>query len=167
MSNNLDNTANDSNPSAIKHIPKKRVEIIRLKMIRESSILYSSRVVRSPSDAASIFRDFIADCDREVFCILCLNTKNEPTSLHQVSCGTLNASLVHPREVFKLAFLSNTASIIGAHNHPSGHPEPSQEDIELSERLRDSGTLLGVEFLDHLILGKDDSFISLKEKGLM
>src|SRR5665647_3737985 len=149
------------------HIPGKRVEIIRLKMIRESSILYSSRVVRIPSDAAGIFRDFIGDCDREVFCILCLNTKNEPTALHQVSSGTLNASLVHPREVFKAAFLNNSASIICAHNHPSGSAVPSPEDLEITQRLRDCGCLLGVEILDHLILGKDDSFISLQEKGLL
>jgi DNA repair protein RadC len=163
---NQSNKKNPSDKAVPRHIPSKRVEIIRLKMIRESSILYSSRVVRIPSDAAGIFRDFIGDCDREVFCILCLNTKNEPTALHQVSSGTLNASLVHPREVFKAAFLNNSASIICAHNHPSGSAVPSPEDIELTQRLRDCGCLLGVEILDHLILGKDDSFISLQEKGL-
>jgi DNA repair protein RadC len=136
-------------------------------MFREStSILYSGRVIRSPKDAADLFRQFIGDYDRESFCILCLNTKNEPTALHQVSTGTLNASLVHPRETFKLAILANSAAIIACHNHPSGQPDPSSEDVELTERLRDSGSLLGIDLLDHIILG-DGNFVSLKERGLM
>ena len=147
--------------------PAKRVQIIGLRMFREStSILYSGRVIRSPKDAADLFRQFIGDYDREFFCILCLNTKNEPTALHQVSTGTLNASLVHPRETFKLAILANSAAIIACHNHPSGQPDPSSEDIELTERLRDSGSLLGIDLLDHIILG-DGNFVSLKERGLM
>lgn len=145
----------------------KRIEIISLRMVREkTSILYPNRMIRSPEDAATLFRQFIGDCDRETFCILCLNTKNEPTALHQVSTGTLNASLVHPRETFKLAILANSASIIAAHNHPSGEPTPSSEDVELSERLRDSGMLLGIDLLDHLIIG-DNSFVSMKERRLL
>jgi DNA repair protein RadC len=145
----------------------KRIELVSLRMVREkTSILYPDRVIRKPEDAADLFRQFIGDCDRESFCIICLNTKNEPTALHQVSCGTLNASLVHPRETFKLAILSNSASIIAAHNHPSGEPTPSSEDVELTERLRDSGTLLGIELLDHIILG-NGNFVSMKEQGLM
>jgi DNA repair protein RadC len=147
--------------------PAKRIQVVSLRMVRESnSILYPSRKIRKPEDAADLFREFIGDCDREAFCILCLNTKNEPTAIHMVSCGTLNASLVHPRETFKLAIISNSASIIAGHNHPSGQCDPSPEDIELTERLRDCGSLLGIELLDHLILG-DGSFCSLKEKGLM
>lgn len=147
--------------------PAKRVQVIGLRMVREStSILYPGRVIRTAKDAADLFRQFIGDCDRESFCILCLNAKNEPTALHLVSTGTLNASLVHPRETFKLAILANSASIIACHNHPSGHPDPSQQDVEITERLRDSGCLLGIEFLDHIILG-DDNFVSLKEKGFM
>jgi len=145
----------------------KRIEIISLRMVREkSSMLYPERKIRKPEDAANLFRQFIGDCDRESFCILCLNTKNEPTALHQVSTGTLNASLVHPRETFKLAILANSASIIAAHNHPSGEPTPSPEDVELTERLRDCGTLLGIDLLDHLIIG-DGTFVSMKERGLM
>ncbi|MBJ6360906.1 RadC family protein [Paenibacillus sp. GCM10012307] len=144
----------------------KRIEIVSLRTVREkTSLLYSGRVIRKPEDAAELFRQFIGDCDRESFCILCLNTKNEPTAMHQVSCGTLSASLVHPRETFKLAVLANSASIIACHNHPSGDPTPSPEDIGLTERLRDSGTLLGIELLDHIILG-DGTFTSLKERGL-
>lgn len=144
----------------------KRIEIVSLRTVREKpSLLYLGRIIRKPEDAADLFQQFIGDCDRESFCILCLNTKNEPTAMHQVSCGTLNASIVHPRETFKLAVLANSASIIACHNHPSGDPTPSPEDVELTERLRDSGTLLGIELLDHIILG-NGTFTSLKERGL-
>ncbi len=147
--------------------PAKRIEIVSLRMVREkTSLFYPSRTIRSPIEAADLFRQFIGDCDRESFCILCLNTKNEPTALHQVSTGSLNASIVHPRETFKLAILANSASIIACHNHPSGQPDPSPEDMELTERLRDSGCLLGIELLDHIILG-DGTFVSMKERGLM
>ncbi|WP_445670782.1 JAB domain-containing protein [Paenibacillus sp. FSL R10-2779] len=145
----------------------KRIEIISLRMVREkTSMLYPNRVIRSPLDAVDLFRQFIGDYDREAFCILCLNTKNEPTAIHQVSCGSLSASIVHPRETFKLAILANSASIIACHNHPSGQPDPSPEDVEITERLRDSGCLLGIDLLDHVILG-DNSFVSMKERGLM
>jgi len=145
----------------------KRIEIVSLRMVREkTSLFYPNRIVRTPEDAANLFRQFIGDCDRESFCILCLNTKNEPTALHLVSTGSLNASLVHPRETYKLAILANSASIIACHNHPSGEPTPSQEDIELTSRLRDSGCLLGIDLLDHLVLG-NGTFVSMKERGLM
>jgi DNA repair protein RadC len=147
--------------------PAKRIQVVGLRMVRErASLLYPNRKIRKPEDAAELFRRFIGDCDRESFCVLCLNTKNEPTALQQVSCGSLNASIVHPRETFKLAILSNSASIIACHNHPSGQPDPSPEDLELTERLRDSGCLLGIELLDHIILG-DGTFCSMKERGLM
>lgn len=149
------------------HTPAKRIQVLGLRMVREaSSLLYPGRKIRKPQDAAELFRQFIGECDREAFCILCLSTKNEPTAIHLVSTGTLNASLVHPRETFKLAILTNSASIIACHNHPSGEADPSPEDVELTKRLRDSGRLLGIDFLDHIILGHGD-FISMKEKSLM
>ncbi|PWW37876.1 MULTISPECIES: JAB domain-containing protein [Paenibacillus] len=147
--------------------PSKRIQVVGLRMVRESSsILYPGRKIRKPQDAADLFRQFLGEYDREVFAILCLNAKNEPTAIHTVSTGTLNASLVHPRETFKLAILANSAAIVACHNHPSGDPNPSPQDIELTERLRDSGCLLGIELLDHIILG-NESFISMKEKALM
>lgn len=153
--------------SASNQKPAKRIEVVSLRMVREKpSLLYPNRVIRSPKDAVHLFQQFIGDFDRECFSILCLNTKNEPTAIHQVSSGSLNASIVHPRETFKLAILANSASIIACHNHPSGQPDPSPEDIQLTERLRDSGCLLGIELLDHLILG-DGTFCSMKERGLM
>lgn len=150
-----------------KELPAKRIQVLSLRMVREqTSILYPQRKINNPSDAADLFRQFIGDCDRESFCILTLDTKNQPTALHQVSCGTLNSSLVHPRETYKLAILSNAASIIACHNHPSGDPAPSPQDIELTERLRDAGSLMGIDLLDHIVLGHQNH-ISMKERGLM
>ncbi|MEK3900048.1 JAB domain-containing protein [Paenibacillus sp. FSL R7-0179] len=147
--------------------PAKRIQILSLRMVREqSSILYPERRIRKPEDAAELFRQFIGDYDRECLCLLTLNTKNEPLALQIVSIGTLNASLVHPREFYKICILSNAASVMCAHNHPSGDPLPSREDIEITERLRDSGTLLGIDFIDHLVLGSGQ-FVSMKERGLM
>ncbi|WP_145414892.1 JAB domain-containing protein [Paenibacillus xylanexedens] len=168
------NTPTDSNGKRVysrsvkkEYVPAKRVQVIGLRVVREApSFLYPGRKIRKPQDAADLFRQFIGECDREAFSILCLNTKNEPTAIHTVSTGTLNASLVHPRETFKLAILSNSAAIIACHNHPSGAPDPSPQDIELTERLRDSGCLLGIDLLDHIILG-NENFISMKEKALM
>lgn len=148
----------------------KRVVGIALRMVRERpALLYPNRIIRSPKDAASLFRDFFGcdEADREQFAIMCLDTKHQPTALHVVSVGTLNATLVHPREVFKAAFLVNAAAILCAHSHPSGDPTPSAEDKEITQRLVDSGCLLGVDVLDHIILGAEQSFCSMKEQGLM
>lgn len=148
----------------------KRIQAISLRVVREkTSLLYPSRVIRSPHDAAALFREFFGndEIDREQFAIMCLDTKNQPIALHVVSVGTLNSALVHPREVFKAAFLVNAASIICAHSHPSGDPTPSPEDKEITQRLVDSGCLLGLEVLDHVILGSEQNFISMKERGLM
>lgn len=134
-------------------------------MVKESSILYEKRRITSPDDAARIIRDFIGDADREMFIILCLNTKNEPTAIHTVSIGTLNSSDVHPREVFKVAILANSAAILLSHNHPSGDPTPSKEDIKITKRLKEAGEIIGIDIIDHIIIGDYDRFISLKQDG--
>jgi len=103
--------------------------------------------------------------DREVFFVMCLNTKNNVSAVHRCHVGSLNASLVHPREVFKSAILNNAASVILAHQHPSGDITPSMEDINVTKRLVEAGKLLGIEVLDHLVVNSDNSFTSLKERG--
>src|SRR5690606_21932561 len=107
---------------------------------------------------------FREEADREHFLVVCLDVKNRPTSINVCHVGSLNASLAHPREVLKTAVLSNAASVLVAHNHPSGDPTPSPEDIEVTKRLAQAGEILGIEVLDHLIVG-DGEFVSLKEKG--
>lgn len=148
----------------MKKQPAKRVNIVSLKLVKESSILYKKRQVRSPEDAYELIKQFLGEVDREYFVVVCLNTKNQPTAINICHIGSLNASIVHPREVMKPAILSNAASILVGHNHPSGQATPSREDIEVTKRLVEAGRIIGIDVLDHLILG-DEEFVSLKEKG--
>ena len=144
----------------------KRINIVSIKLVKESSFLYQTLTISSPKDAYEMIKDQLQDLDREQFIIACLNTKNEPTNISVVSVGSLNKAIVHPREVFKTAILSNAASIMAFHNHPSGETTPSQQDIQLTHRLYEAGELLGIKLLDHLIIG-DGTFTSLKEKGYL
>jgi DNA repair protein RadC len=109
----------------------------------------------------------LAQCDREQFVCLHLDARNRPRGMEVVSIGSLSASIVHPREVFKAALLSNAAAVLFAHNHPSGDPSPSADDIALTRRLQQAGALLGIDVLDHLIICPNSAFRSLKEEGLM
>ncbi|OMC81608.1 JAB domain-containing protein [Viridibacillus sp. FSL H8-0123] len=144
----------------------KRVDIVHVQLVKETSLLYSNRKVRSPQNGAELFREFLGEVDREHFLVMCLNTKNEPTHLNTVHIGSLNASIVHPREVIKPAILSNAASIMVCHNHPSDNVEPSSEDIEVTKRLQEVGEIVGIELLNHIILG-EDSYLSFRERGYM
>lgn len=144
---------------------EKIIEIIRIKQVREE--LTDDRfVVRSPKDAYECAQKHIGDDDREVFFVMCLNTKNEVIAIHRAHVGSLNASVVHPRDVFKSAILNNSASIIVSHQHPSGNPQESQEDVHVTKRLAEAGKMIGIEVLDHIIVG-DNTFVSLKEKGFI
>lgn len=146
---------------------KKRVDIVRIQMIKESTLLYQTedgnRHITSPEDGAVMFKSFFDGADRELFIVACLDSKNQPVNISTVAIGALNKTVVHPREVFKTAILSNAASIICAHNHPSGDPTPSEPDIALTTRLVECGELLGIKVLDHLIFG--DDVLSMKHKG--
>ncbi|MGG3208890.1 DNA repair protein RadC [Geobacillus stearothermophilus] len=144
--------------------PAKRVNIVSLKLVRESSVLYKEHQIKSPEDAYKLLKPFLVEADREKFVVVCLDTKNQPTAISVCHVGSLNASIVHPREVMKPAILSNSASIIVAHNHPSGHCEPSREDIEVTKRLEEAGRIVGIDVLDHLIVCPE-RYLSLKEKG--
>lgn len=130
------------------------------------SRLGDAATVRKPQDAADIVMEELRYLKKEHFVCLFLNTKNHIIARETLSMGTLNASLVHPREVFRAAIKYNSASIICAHNHPSGDPSPSPEDISLTKRLADAGQLVGIEVLDHLVIG-DGQFVSLKEQGYL
>lgn len=143
----------------------KRVNLVTVKLIKEGSILYEPRRVSSPKNAFDLGKEFLIDSDREKMILVCLDNKNQPTSINTVSVGSLNSSIVHPREVFKVAILSNSASIIVYHNHPLGDATPSNEDINITERLKEAGKILGIELIDHIILGSNDRYYSFKEKG--
>ena len=144
-----------------------RINFYTLKMIKEDSVPYEAPVIKSPAEVYQAALQLLAlhEEPEEHFCIFCLNTKNKIVGVHTISIGSLNASIVHPREVFKAAMLNNAAAIICIHNHPSGDPKPSWEDIETTKRLVEAGEILGIRVLDHVIIG--EQYLSIKEEGLM
>lgn len=147
--------------------PAKRVEIVSLRMVRENTFLYKDRKINSPKEAVEIVKGFLENEDREKFVVINLDTKNQPTHLNIASIGSLSATIVHPREIFKTAILTQSAGIILSHNHPSGDPSPSQEDIEVTSRLVEAGNIIGIRIIDHIIVGNNDRFFSFKENGLI
>ena len=124
-------------------------------------------VIKSPDDAATIGREFlrIHEESEEYMHMICLNTKKKVIGVFEISHGNVNSSIVGTREVFQKALLANAVSIILLHNHPSGDCTPSREDIEVTKRLVEAGKLIGIEVLDHLVMG--DRYCSLKEKGYL
>lgn len=129
----------------------------------KASELAYGKSVRTPSAVHDMLRNLIGSEAQEVFCALLLDGKQRVTAYVEVSRGTLTASLVHPREVFGAAVRMGAAAIIVAHNHPSGDPEPSAEDMHVSERLRQAGDVLGIPVLDHVVVGAE-SFVSIRER---
>jgi len=121
--------------------------------------------IRSPQDVSNLLMADMRDLKKEHLRTLLLDSKNRVMKTCSVSIGVLDSSLVHPREVFRDAIISSAAAIIVVHNHPSGDPSPSAEDRRISLRLHECGILLGIELLDHVILG-DNRFVSLKERGV-
>jgi len=112
--------------------------------------------------------DHATDRDKEHFWSVGLNTRNNVKYIELVSLGTLQAALVHPREVFRMGIMSAVSSLILVHNHPSGSPEPSEEDLRITRRLIDAGRIIGIDLIDHVIIGGEtDTFASFKERGLI
>mgnify|MGYP001061334487 FL=1 len=137
------------------------LDIVSVRLKKEDTLFHTLPYIKDDKDAAYLFREFLSDIDREVVALLTLDAKLKPINLSVVSMGTLNSSLVHPREIFKTAILSNAQSVMLGHNHPSGDPTPSEEDIQLTARLQQVGELLGIELLDHIVIGKGDRYCSL------
>ena len=144
-------------------LPYARLQV-RVTLVRD---VLPSRLPRIRS-AAEVYRDFavLTALDREAFVVLLLDLKNRVTGVHVVSVGSLAASLVHPREVFKTAILGNAAAVLVVHNHPSGDPTPSREDREITTRLKASGELLGIPLIDHIVVA-EDGYRSFSEGGLL
>ena len=122
-------------------------------------------LVKTPEDVAGLVRSRLKGKKKEYFLALLLDTRNQLIRVAEISVGSLDSSIVHPREVFKEAVLASAASVIFAHNHPSGDPEASEDDIKLSKRLAEAGELMGIDVLDHIIIG-DKKYLSLKREGL-
>lgn len=149
------------------------LSILNLRVVKEQEVNYSgkweNKKIDAPEKAVIVAINVLKlqENAEESFYIFTLDTKNQITGLFEVSRGSLNTSIVHPREVFKRALLQNANSIILMHNHPSGDPTPSKDDIAMTDRLIKAGELLGIKILDHIIIGDENNYISFKCDGLM
>jgi len=144
----------------------KNLDYISLKVVKEKVVNIESLTVNSPKKVVSFLQNEIGDRDREYLVALFLSTKNTIQAIQNISIGSLSASISHPREVFKYAVLKNSAFIILAHNHPSGNPNPSNDDIAVTERMVEAGQILGIKVIDHIIVS-EDNYYSFKEDGLI
>ena len=149
------------------------VPLYTTRLVRERMFTFPTRdQVRSPADAAVVLAEYFSDRDREEFIVVFLDTANTLTGLHVASVGGLAASIVEPRQVFKAAVLANAAAVLLAHNHPSGNPEPSREDVAVTRQLVEAGKVMGIPVHDHLILTDREQngtpcYTSLAERGLL
>jgi len=155
---------------ATDHEPVRRYRVskFRVALVREGTIPVAEKVVREPADVARLMTPLVADLDREAFWVLLLDGKNKIIGINLVALGSLTACLVHSREVFKPAVVGSAAAVVLVHNHPSQQPEPSAEDVALTERLRAAGALLGINVLDHVIVTAEGRYHSLandEERG--
>jgi len=141
--------------------PRWRVALVRERLAPS----FPADVIRTSQDVARAFA-FLAEADREQFWVAALSGKNRLIGTHQVSVGTLTASLVHPREVLKVLILTSAAACVLVHNHPSGDPTPSAEDLAITQRLTQAGALLGINVLDHVVLG-EGRYTSFADEGLL
>lgn len=134
--------------------------------IQSQSKWFSNKKITSPKDVADIFIPLLKDELKEKFIIVCLNSSNKIIKYEVISIGNLNSSVVHPREIFKAAIENSSASIILVHNHPSGNPEPSREDIAITKKIVESGKILDIPVFDHIIIA-ENLFTSFVEKRLI
>ena len=145
-----------------------RVARYRLLLVKDGTVPTSwDRQLRQSRDVADLMAPVFAGLDREAFFVVLLDGKNRASGINLVSLGSLTAALVHPREVFKPAIAGSAAALVLVHNHPSGDPCPSSEDLVLTRRLCEVGDLVGIRVLDHIVLGHDGAFRSFADEGLL
>ena len=163
VSTNYDNKEEPIEPSKTYRIAR-----YRLLLVKDGSVPTSwDRQLRQSRDVADLMAPVFAGLDREAFFIVLLDGKNRATGINLVSLGSLTAALVHPREVFKAAIAGSAAAVVLLHNHPSGDPSPSSEDLALTKRLCEVGDLVGIKVLDHIVLGDGGAFRSLADDGML
>jgi DNA repair protein RadC len=134
--------------------------------IQSQSKLFSNKKISSPKDVAEIFIPLLRDELKEKFIVVCLNSANRIIKQETISIGNLNSSVVHPREIFKVAIDSSAASIILIHNHPSSNPDPSNEDISITKKIVESGKIMDIPVFDHIIIA-GGAYTSFVEKRLL
>lgn len=158
-------TSHVTPPGQVRDVDVWTIPVFRVQLIRERNL--SGPFVCTPAEVAIVLSRYLSGADREHFVVVLLSTSNQLIGINTAHVGTLNASVVNAREVFKPAILGNAASIIVAHNHPSGNLEPSHADLVVSKRLVEAGKLMEIPVLDSLIIGYDGRFTSLAERGLL
>lgn len=140
---------------------------VSIRLVQESPLL-SDESINTPEQAVKVLGEWLEGMDRELVCVLNLQADLKPINMNLVSVGTINASLVIPREVFKSSILANASAIIGLHNHPSGNVKPSKEDMIVTRKLQKCGQLLGIELLDHIIVGgTNGKMLSFREEKML
>lgn len=144
-----------------------RIPSVKIQLVKDGTINAAERpYISTPYDVAAIMQPVVELLAEERMYVMLLSTKNRVNAIQEVSVGSLNASIVHPREIFKAAILSNAAALIMVHNHPSGDPTPSPEDAQITKLIVDAGKLLNIPILDHVVIG-DRRYASMKEKGMI
>jgi DNA repair protein RadC len=143
------------------------IPVYKIMLVREGRVPCYNEQIRSSADASTLLHTYLADVDREYFVTILLNQKNRIIGVNTVSIGSLTASIVHPREVYKSAILASAASILCGHNHPSTDCQPSREDRAITTRLVEAGKLLGISILDHVIIGGEGRYFSFADEGLL
>ena len=154
---------NETNPFMIRNfISGHRVGIIHLEMVREERSLYGMEQFKNASEAVETIRPLFEKADREMMVVMSLDAKNTPIAVEVVAVGGIDSCVIDVRNIFKHAAISNASNIICFHNHPSGIPEPSEDDKAITRRIKEAGILLGIPLIDHIIIG-DNTYMSLKE----
>ncbi len=153
----LENIVNES-------MANKPVGIIQLKMVRESRTLYGADPFTSPEKAAELVKPLLITADREMVLVMSLTAKMEALAVEIVAVGGLDVCCFDMRNIFKHSLLNNAACILCFHNHPSGDPIPSKEDVQITRRMKEAGEILGIRLVDHIIIG-NERYFSFKEHG--
>ena len=146
---------------------KNQLEIVAIRMIKDNP-LFSDKPVDSPKAAVELLGEYLCELDREVICVINLRSDGMPINCNFVSVGALNECMAHPREIFKTSILSNAASMLLVHNHPSGNLKPSTPDTEMTDKMLRLCDMMGIPLLDHVIVGGDNtSYFSYREKDIL
>lgn len=144
-----------------------KLDVVSIRLVKEAPIL-SEKAICNPQDAIELLGKHLADMDREVLCIINLKSSGVPINCNFISMGAVDQTIAHPREIFKSCILTNTASVLLLHNHPSGRLVPSKEDCMLTDRMLKLCDLIGIPLLDHVIVGgENEGYFSFKEKEML
>ena len=144
-----------------------KLDVVSIRLVKEAPI-YSEQSFDKPEEVAAVMGDCMCQFDREVVCVVNLSSDLKPINVHFASVGSLNEAMAHPRELFKASILSNAASMMLIHCHPSGNIFPSKADTMMTDRMNKLCELIGIPLLDHIIVGGDNrAFFSFKEKGMI